>query len=408
MKKSNLVIVLIALLLSGNAFAQSYSILNFRKPTTSDNINFRFTHVISGVDAIVSVVGTKNATLSNIDDSSIYRNAWNPFITFGRANNSTDSSYITFRISFVKNNNNSNAHSVPRFAMTAVDLDGNGIGSYREMYAVPSSSTPRGIIGSTISKVTSSLFNTFISSTLTFSNIDTTNFIAMSQNDFTNTSSYTMRVGIVGRQSSSSTTRQFSFYFKPFNPLNIVLPVEMIDLQASVKNSTNTVSWKTTSEKNTNHFEIYRSNDGINYEVVGLVEAIGNSTAVQSYEYADLSAEAGVASFYKIKVVDNDGSASWTHALYIAAKGNSVAGINSIYPNPCNDILNVNLNTVSEGDITVEVVDAFGKVLNSTSGDEINGMSSVSFDLSNLSTGVYFVKVTNNNGQSEMSKFVKK
>lgn len=408
MKKTNLVIALIALLVSGNAFAQSYSILNFRKPTTSDNVNFRFTHVMSGVDAIVSIIGSRNATLNSIDDSSMYRLAWNPFITFGRANNTSDSSYLTFRISFVRNNDNSVAYSIPRFAMTGVDIDGSGTNSYREMFAVPNTATPRGIFGSTISRVAGSVFNTFISSTITYSNMDTANFVAMSQNDFTNTSSYVMKVGIVGRQSSSSTTRQFSFYFKPFNPLNIVLPVEMIDLQASVKNEYNTVSWKTTSEKNTNRFEIYKSLDGVNYQIAGVVEAVGNSTSVQSYEFADVMTETGVAAFYKLKVVDNDGSSALSHALYIAAKGQSVTGINNMYPNPCNDILNVNLKAVSEGDITVEVVDAFGKVQNSIGGDDITGLSTVSFDLSNLSTGVYFIKVSNSCGQSEMSKFVKK
>ncbi|MBL7837085.1 MAG: T9SS type A sorting domain-containing protein, partial [Bacteroidetes bacterium] len=89
-------------------------------------------------------------------------------------------------------------------------------------------------------------------------------------------------------------------------------------------------------------------------------------------------------------------------------KGQSVTGINNMYPNPCNDILNVNLKAVSEGDITIEVVDAFGKVQNSIGGDDITGLSTVSFDLSNLSTGVYFIKVSNSCGQSKMSKFVKK
>lgn len=409
MKNANFIITLIAVLLTGgNLFGQSYSQLRFRKPTTSDNTTFRFTHVISGVDAYVTIVKTKNATLNAIDDSTIYKYAWNPFITFGKASNASDTSYIDFKITFKKNSDGSN-YTFPLFAMTAVDLDGNGNSSFREMFDVPvTNTTPKTILGSTISKLTSSLNYTFISSTVTYSNIDTANSIAMSQVDFKNTNTYTMRVGIVGRQTSNNLTRQFSFYFKPFTLLNVVLPVEMIDLNAAVRNDVNTISWKTTSEDNTSHFEIYRSSDGINFELAGSVNANGNSTTVQSYEFADMTAESGVASFYKIKVIDLDGSASWTNSLYIAAKGKAPAGVAGLYPNPCADVLNVNLNTVSEGDITVEVVDAYGKVLNSIAGDEINGMSSVSFDLSNLATGVYFVKVSNAAGEAEMTKFVKK
>lgn len=407
MKKTILLTTLIALIIGGNVNAQSYTILNFRKPTAINSTTFKFTHVAPGVDAIISIIDSKNASLNSIDDSSIYPLAWNPYINYGKASSSSDSSYLKFNVRFVLNGTNT-AYSIKRFAMTAVDLDGSGSGSFREMFSVPSSVTPRAIVGSSVTKVTGIGTSTFIGSSSNFSNTDTVNYIAMTQADFSNTSSYNMMVGIVGRQSGSNATRQYSFYFKPFSPLNIVLPVEMIDLNAGVKNGVNTISWKTTSEENAQSFEIYRSADGINFELAGSVNAAGHSNTVNAYEYADNSVEAGSSMFYRLKVIDIDGSSDWSNILYIAASTNKTFGVASVYPNPCNGVLNLNLNSVSEAEITVEVVDAFGKTLKSVSSEETIGLSTISFDLTDLNSGVYFVKVTAVDGQSDLHKFIKK
>jgi len=404
MKNTVKIITLVLLtLISGNVFSQSYSVLRFRKPTTNDNITWKFSSVTSGVDAFVTVVRTKNASLTAIDDSAIYSHAWNPFITFGRANNSTDSSYVTFRIDFKRTDGT--AYSVPKFAMTGVDIDGSGSNSYREMYSVPSTSTPKTILGSTIGILKGLLSNVFISSTTTYSNIDTANTVAMNQNDFTNTSSYFMNVGIVGRQTSSSTTRQFSFYFKPFNTLTFVLPVKLIDFNATVVNNDKVVSWKTTSEENAKHFEVYRSLDGVNFTMVGEVAAAGYSQTLQSYNFADNSVNENVTVFYKLKLVDNDGSFAWSKIVTIAASGAKTT-VQSLYPNPTHGTLNINLSEVSDELFTVEIMDAYGKVYQSVNSNDLTS-STINFDLSDLNTGIYFVKVTCEKGQSNLTRFIK-
>ncbi len=403
MKNTVKIITLVLLtLISGNVFSQSYSVLRFRKPTTTDNKTWKFTSVMSGVDAYITVIRSKNATLDAIDDSSMYAYAWNPFINFGKASNSSDSSYITFKIDFKKG---TTAYAIPKFAMTGVDIDGSGSNSYREMYTVPSSATPKTILGSTIGIVKGLLSNVFISSTTTYSNIDTTNSIAMNQNDFTNTSSYYMNVGIVGRQTSNNTTRQFSFYFKPFSAMTFVLPVKMIDFNATVVNNDKVVSWKTTSEENAKHFEVYRSLDGVNYTMVGEVAAAGYSQTLQSYSFSDNSVNENVTVFYKLKLVDNDGSFAWSRIVTIAASGAKTT-VQSLYPNPTHGTLNINLSEVSDELFTVEIMDAYGKVYQSVNSNDLTS-STINFDLSDLNAGIYFVKVTCEKGQSNLTRFIK-
>ncbi|TDR24226.1 LamG-like jellyroll fold domain-containing protein [Flavobacterium cheniae] len=82
--------------------------------------------------------------------------------------------------------------------------------------------------------------------------------------------------------------------------------------------------------------------------------------------------------------------------------GNSNFELNSVielYPNPTSGILNID----SQQNVTVEVYDLLGKLV-------LNQKISVgtnSFDISNFNTGVYILKVTNGNGNTQTHKLIK-
>lgn len=405
MKNTIKIIILTALsIISDNLFAQA-PYLRFRKPTTSDNVTYKFAHVVSGTDAFISIVGSRNASISRIDDSATNAFAWQPFISYGRASNSTDTSYIDFKITF-KNSSTGDNVSLSRMALTIVDLDGSGSGSYREMVAASKPSTPRGITGSTITSIGSLLNNMFLSGTTSFSNIDTTNFVAMAQVDYTNVNTLNLRVGVVGRV-SSATTRQSSFYFKPFSSMNLVLPVKLIDFNATAADNNNVITWKTTSEENANRFEVYKSLNGVDFELAGDVAAAGFSQTLQSYSFTDASIAENVTVFYRLKLIDNDGSFSWSRIVTVAATNANTTKVQSVYPNPTSGVLNINFSQLSETNFNVQVIDAFGKVYQQVNSDDLNGSSTVSFDLTDLNTGIYFVKVSSDCGQSDLTKFTK-
>ncbi len=404
MKNTIKIIILTVLsLISDNLFSQA-PYLRFRKPTTSDNITYKFAHVVSGTDAFVSIIGSRNASINKIDDSSSNAFAWQPFINYGRTNSSSDTSYIDFRIVF-KNSSNGNNVTLNNLAVSVVDLDGSGLGSYREMVAASKPSTPKGILGSTISSVTGILFNTFISGIVSYSNIDTNNFVAMTQVDYSNVNTLTLRVGVVGRV-SSATTRQSSFYFKPFNSLNIVLPVKLIDFTAQTSENTNIISWKTTSEENANRFEIYKSDNGANFIKVGEVAATGFSQSLQSYSFVD-QANSESATFYRLKLIDNDGASAWSKIVSIAATNASTTKVQSVYPNPTHGAININFSQLSESSFNVQIIDAFGKVYQQVNSDEVSDINALSFDVTELATGIYFIKVSDENGNAELTKFIK-
>lgn len=82
-------------------------------------------------------------------------------------------------------------------------------------------------------------------------------------------------------------------------------------------------------------------------------------------------------------------------------KDNSVI---SIYPNPANNQLTVNLNSVSAKQITLKVIDVLGKEVKCESVKVSE--TSYSLNLSSLNNGAYFILVTDQN-QSFTKKFMK-
>ena len=75
-----------------------------------------------------------------------------------------------------------------------------------------------------------------------------------------------------------------------------------------------------------------------------------------------------------------------------------------VYPNPAIDIVNIKLNTLNE-DADLEIYNMLGKVVMKKSYDF--NAESLSIDVSQFTTGVYILKVSNSESTS-YKRFIKK
>lgn len=77
----------------------------------------------------------------------------------------------------------------------------------------------------------------------------------------------------------------------------------------------------------------------------------------------------------------------------------------TVHPNPSNEIVFVNLNTSSESISKVQLLDVLGKIVISTTGVNSN---QTSLNIENVSSGIYFVEVTTENGSKAVKKLIVK
>ena len=159
------------------------------------------------------------------------------------------------------------------------------------------------------------------------------------------------------------------------------LPLDFLSFSVTEQNGNALLNWTTTNEVNVARFEIERSANGTDFEVIGLLKANNVSDAINSYDFNDSSPLQEV-NYYRIKQVDFDGAFEYTRIEFVLIQG---AGWKvNVYPNPTTHSLNVITSLPTSG--RLKIVDLSGRVIMDypTADDRSN-----SLDVSNLPSGIY-------------------
>ncbi|RZS95773.1 hypothetical protein [Cecembia calidifontis] len=171
----------------------------------------------------------------------------------------------------------------------------------------------------------------------------------------------------IGNQTDSSgkVRAEITLFCDETNPLNPVpcatysgcriLPVEISSLEAQYLNQSRStkITWSTTKEWESSHFEIERSLQGVNFEKIGEVNAAGWSNILMDYAFEDDKLPLGSANIlYRIKQVDFNGNFHYSKVLSVRITGvEFTSGVWRAYPNPSRDNqLRINLLDRSQYD----------------------------------------------------------
>jgi hypothetical protein len=170
------------------------------------------------------------------------------------------------------------------------------------------------------------------------------------------------------------------------------LPVELLSFNASSPdNKTVLTEWISASETNNDFFTIERSHDAMSFEAVGQVKGAGNSNTGLAYSFVDDHPLSGI-SYYRLRQTDFDGKFSFSGIVAVALGDGDNPGF-TIFPNPASTVLNCML-AAAEGTMTISITDIAGKILISNEIDPHKEPYLQTFDISGLSAGFYFVKLT--------------
>ena len=179
------------------------------------------------------------------------------------------------------------------------------------------------------------------------------------------------------------------------------LPVELVSFNASVKENSVYLSWKTATEVNNYGFEIERQilkqvqNDkNNNWEKIGFVNGYGNSNSLKEYAFED-SKLSSAAYYYRLKQMDNDGSFSYSNIVNITVdySPNSFA-LSQNYPNPFNPSTKISWQSPVGSWQTLKVYDILGNEVAALVNEfREAGFYEVEFSGSQLTSGVYIYKI---------------
>jgi hypothetical protein len=171
------------------------------------------------------------------------------------------------------------------------------------------------------------------------------------------------------------------------------LPVELTSFDAVGGNGSVTLRWSTASERNSDRFEILR--DG---SLITRVPAMGTSSSAHNYSYTDRTVQNGVTYTYALRSVDLNGVAG-EHGTVSATPQGQTAEVTEFallqnYPNPFNPTTQITFDVAESGPVTLTIFNPMGQTVTKlVDGSMTAGRHTVSFDASNLPTGVYLYRL---------------
>jgi|GEM_PF-1449918 len=182
------------------------------------------------------------------------------------------------------------------------------------------------------------------------------------------------------------------------------LPVTYLYFNGSNNDGKNILKWATSKELNNDHFDVLKSDDGVNFSPVVTIPASTSATETKEYSFADINPFPG-NNYYRLAQYDIDGTKKLSEIINIRNSGNTAI---TTYPNPIKDQLYFTLKGSDiKGVVKARVLDASGKVVKQMNFEKSTSVSNQSIQLPGLQSGIYILELSQDNGWQSIHRFVK-
>lgn len=173
---------------------------------------------------------------------------------------------------------------------------------------------------------------------------------------------------------------------------NQPLPVTLVDFTAvKADDHSSRINWQTSSEVNSNYFEVERSSDAVHFDkVITHMKAAGQSATTLDYVTYDRAPLSG-DNYYRLKMVDLSGKVEYSKTRKVTFDGLVREGI-SLTSNPVNSTTRLSVNSYVDQRLDYVITDVGGKMITGGSIDVTKGTGDYVIEsLSSLANGTYFL-----------------
>ena len=149
------------------------------------------------------------------------------------------------------------------------------------------------------------------------------------------------------------------------------------------------LEWITELEIDNDYFELEKSTDAQDWDVISVVQGAGNSTDTEFYSSIDYNPAEGL-NFYRLRQVDFDGDFDYSEIISIDYS-NDAASDFSLFPNPAAS--EVVISAINSEISEIVIFNSIGqempiKILNETD-------SSLGISIEDYPSGMYFIRSMN-------------
>lgn len=182
-----------------------------------------------------------------------------------------------------------------------------------------------------------------------------------------------------------------------------LLPVELAYFDANKLDKEQVaLTWLTTNERHHSHFVVEKKRGQGEFQALSWIMGQGHSDEHLNYSYTDRTTMSEV-NYYRLKIVDIDGNASYSQTVEV--RYDELAESFAVYPIPAQDFLMIEpLISLENQGMTYQIINPQGQVLSTGS---ISGQSPLRISTSELTSGIYYIRILGKNSISFQKQFAK-
>ena len=139
-----------------------------------------------------------------------------------------------------------------------------------------------------------------------------------------------------------------------------VLPLSLTKFTGTKQNGSIKLNWQTDFEQSIRYYEVQKSNNGVDFKKIGIVNAVGNSIVSQSYFYDDAEMLGNIF-YYRLKIVEDNGTSKLSKIVIFRSDKGIITS--TISPNPFYSFMNVDFETDNAQNIIIRFYDMMGRTV---------------------------------------------
>ncbi len=181
-----------------------------------------------------------------------------------------------------------------------------------------------------------------------------------------------------------------------------LLALDDIQLSMRIRPDNFLLSWYIEEADDYRYFELQRSEDGVLFESLYVIENNG-----KQYQYEDNDVRGGQRYYYRVRGFRQSGSENGSNVVEgLLPVGDYSLFAEAIYPNPSYDQFNIILHSSDASKVSVQMYSITGKAIQAANFKVFKGTTVIPVDVSQISSGTYLVRITAPNYQETLKAIV--